>query len=57
MSEANKNRNKDKGKQKNIANKYDTRRKYEDEFASENEYLHGQSKINKPKRNDHNQYR
>lgn len=57
MSEENKNLNKDKGQQKNIAKKYDTRAKYEAETASENQFKHGQSKINKPKRNDKNQYR
>ncbi|HLR23723.1 MAG TPA: hypothetical protein VK100_08430 [Pseudogracilibacillus sp.] len=56
MSEQNKNRNKDKGKQKNIAKKYDTRAKYEAETASENQFSNGQSKVNKPKRNDKNQY-
>ena len=35
MSEENKNRNKDKGKQRNIARKYDTSPKHDAEIAEE----------------------
>lgn len=51
MSEENKNRNKDKGKQRNIMPKYDTSPKNEEvEFASESEFLNINGKKNKRKR-------
>ncbi|MDY0409042.1 hypothetical protein [Paracerasibacillus soli] len=39
MSEENKNRRRDKGKQKNIANKYDTSPKHDVEISEESEFL------------------
>jgi len=52
MSEENKNRNKDKGKQKNIARKYDTSPKHDHstEIAEDTEFLNIQGKKNKRKR-------
>lgn len=51
MSEENKNRNKDKGKQRNVMPKYDTVPKKEEvEFASESEFLNINGKKNKRKR-------
>jgi len=52
MSEENKNRNKDKGKQKNIAQKYDTSPKQDHsiEIAEDTEFLNIQGKKNKRKR-------
>ncbi len=52
MSEENKNRNKDKGKQKNIARKYDTSPKqdHSTEIAEESEFVNIQGKKNKRKR-------
>ncbi|HLR70558.1 MAG TPA: hypothetical protein VK085_03910 [Pseudogracilibacillus sp.] len=50
MSEENKNRNKDKGKQKNIARKYDTSPKHNVEVAEESEYVNLDGKKNKRKR-------
>ncbi|GEM_PF-3167934 len=49
MSEENKNRNKDKGRQRNIQNKYDTTPKQERdiEFAEESEFLNLDQKKNK----------
>lgn len=50
MSEENKNRNKDKGKQRNVR-KYDTSPKHEEEFAAETEFLNLDQKKNKRARN------
>lgn len=50
MSEQNKNRNKDKGKQKNIARKYDTNPNYHTEIAKESEFLNINGKKNKRQR-------
>ena len=50
MSEENKNRNKDKGKQRNIARKYDTSPKHDTEAAEESEFLNVDGKKNKRKR-------
>ncbi len=54
MSEENKNQNKDKGKQKNVINKYDTTPKNEKhrdvEIAEETEFLNIEGKKNKRKR-------
>lgn len=50
MSEENKNRNKDKGKQRNIARKYDTSPKRDVEVAEESEFLNLDGKKNKRKR-------
>jgi hypothetical protein len=52
MSEENKNRNKDKGKQRNAGIKYNTAPKRNDdvEFASESEFLNLNGKRNKRKR-------
>jgi len=51
MSEENKNRNKDKGKQQNVMPKYDTAPKNKEvEFASESEFLNINGKKNKRKR-------
>lgn len=51
MSEENKNRNKDKGNQKNVINKYDTRPKSERlkdvEIAEDTEFLNLEGKRNK----------
>lgn len=49
MSEENKNRNKDKGKQRNVI-KYDTRPKHDVEVASESEFVNLHGKKNKRKR-------
>lgn len=49
MSEENKNRNKDKGKQRNVI-KYDTKPKNDVEFASDREFLNLDNKKNKRKR-------
>lgn len=52
MSEENKNRNKDKGKQRNVL-KYDTtpkRNKRDAEFAQDSEFLNLNNKKNKRKR-------
>lgn len=49
MSEQNKNRNKDKGKQRNIAKKYDTSPKHDVEIAEESEYVNIEGKKNKRK--------
>ena len=52
MSEENKNRNKDKGKQKNVL-KYDTtpkRNQRDTEFAQDSEFLNLNNKKNKRKR-------
>ena len=51
MSQENKNRNKDKGPQKNVMPKYDTKPKNEEvEFAKESEFLNINSKRNKRNR-------
>ncbi|MFC5590475.1 hypothetical protein ACFPRA_16335 [Sporosarcina soli] len=51
MSEDNKNRNKDKGNQRNVMPKYDTAPKNEEvEFAEESEFLNINGKRNKRKR-------
>ncbi|WP_205317673.1 hypothetical protein [Oceanobacillus zhaokaii] len=50
MSEENKNRNKDKGRQKNHGIKYDTSPKRDVEIASESEFLNLDNKKNKRKR-------
>jgi hypothetical protein len=54
MSEQNKNRNKDKGKQRNTGIKYDTTPKSEQErdveFAADSEFLNLDNKKNKRKR-------
>lgn len=50
MSEENKNRNKDKGKQRNIARKYDTSPKQDVEIAEESEFVNIHGKKNKRKR-------
>lgn len=52
MSEENKNRNKDKGRQRNIQNKYDTTPKQERdmEISEETEFLNLDQKKNKRKR-------
>lgn len=55
MSEQNKNRNKDKGKQRNIMPKYDTRPKRDQntedvEISEETEFLNLDGKQNKRKR-------
>lgn len=50
MSEENKNRNKDKGKQRNIARKYDTSPKHDVEIAEESEFVNVQGKRNKRRR-------
>lgn len=48
LSEENKNRGRDKGKQKNIQNKYNTEPKNTDtEFAEESEFLNINGKRNK----------
>lgn len=50
MSEENKNRNKDKGKQRNVI-KYNTEPKKDDaEFANDSEFLNLDNKKNKRKR-------
>lgn len=49
MSEENKNRNKDKGKQRNVI-KYDTTPKRDVEIADESEFLNLDKKKNKRKR-------
>jgi len=49
MSEENKNRNKDKGKQRNVR-KYDTTPKRETEMAEESEFLNLNNKKNKRER-------
>ncbi|GFZ85667.1 hypothetical protein GCM10010978_27180 [Compostibacillus humi] len=49
MSEENKNRNKDKGKQRNVR-KYDTEPKRDVEFSEESEFLNLDNKKNKRKR-------
>ncbi|MFC4022222.1 hypothetical protein ACFOUV_00155 [Oceanobacillus longus] len=52
MSEENKNRNKDKGRQRNVL-KYDTtpkRKKEDTEFAQDSEFLNLDNKKNKRKR-------
>lgn len=51
MSEENKNRNKDKGKQRNVR-KYDTRPKHDVEIAEDKEFLNLDQKRNKRKRDD-----
>ncbi|WP_172794038.1 hypothetical protein [Sporosarcina sp. HYO08] len=51
MSEENKNRNKDKGKQANVMPKYDTVAKHKEvEFGEESEFLNINGKRNKRKR-------
>lgn len=52
MSEENKNRNKDKGKQRNISRKYDTSPKHDRdvEMAEESEFVNIEGKKNKRKR-------
>lgn len=50
MSEQNKNRNKDKGRQKNHGIKYDTSPKHEVELAEESEFLNLENKKNKRKK-------
>ena len=50
MSEENKNRNKDKGKQRNIARKYDTSPKHNMEVAEESEFVNIHGKKNKRNR-------
>ncbi|WP_175631923.1 hypothetical protein [Virgibacillus siamensis] len=50
MSEQNKNRNKDKGKQRNVI-KYDTSpKRHKEEFAEDREFLNLDNKRNKRKR-------
>ncbi|GGN63330.1 MULTISPECIES: hypothetical protein [Oceanobacillus] len=51
MSEENKNRNKDKGKQRNVR-KYDTKPKRDVEIAEDTEFLNLDQKRNKRKRDD-----
>lgn len=51
MSEENKNRNKDKGKQRNVR-KYDTTPKRDTEIAKETEFLNLDQKKNKRYRDD-----
>lgn len=51
MSEQNKNRNKDKGRQQNIQNKYETNPKHDVEIAKETEFLNLDKKKNKRYRN------
>lgn len=50
MSEENKNLNKDKGKQRNIARKYDTSPKHDIEVGKESEFVNVRGKRNKRKR-------
>ncbi|MEI3604955.1 hypothetical protein SPD48_04565 [Pseudogracilibacillus sp. SE30717A] len=50
MSEENKNRNRDTGKQRNIARKYDTSPKHDVEVARESEFVNLDGKKNKRKR-------
>jgi len=50
MSEENKNRNKDKGKQRNIARKYDTSPKHQMEIGEESEFVNREGEKNKRKR-------
>jgi len=50
LSEENKNRNKDKGKQRNIARKYDTSPKHNMEVAEESEFVNIHGKKNKRNR-------
>jgi len=57
VSEENKNRNKDKGKQKNIANKYKTDPKHQVQMAKDPQFLNQNENVNQRKRNDNNQYR
>jgi hypothetical protein len=49
VSEENKNRNKDKGNQKNVARKYDTspKQEHDTEIAEESEFLNIRGKKNK----------
>ncbi|MBO1001730.1 hypothetical protein ACFSKI_16935 [Pseudogracilibacillus auburnensis] len=49
MAEENKNRNKDKGKQRNIARKYDTSPKHHVEMGEESEFVNLDGKKNKRK--------
>lgn len=51
MSEENKNRNKDKGKQRNVR-KYDTKPERDTEIAKESEFLNLDQKKNKRYRDD-----
>lgn len=50
MSEENKNRGRDKGKQRNVQNKYDTSPKNDVEIAEESEFLNIHGKRNKRNR-------
>lgn len=50
MSEENKNRNRDTGKQRNIARKYDTSPKHDVEIARESEFVNLDGEKNKRKR-------
>ncbi len=50
MSEENKNRNRDTGKQRNIAKKYDTSPKRDVEISEESEFVNLDGKKNKRKR-------